>query len=264
MSNLSQMLGLAVHNFTSAAVGMAVLAAFIRGLARRRASTLGNFWVDLTRTMTRILVPVAFVFALVLVSQGVIQNFHGNRTVKTVEGTEQVIPGGPAASQISIKQLGTNGGGFFNVNSAHPFENSGPFNNFLEMYAIVALPFGFAFMFGRMVERQAPGASGLRHHARDLGRHVVRGDDVRRERQSEAHGAGREPIGHVHAVRREHGGQGGSLRPRGIGLVGGVDDRNLERVRQLDARQLHAARRHGDALAHDARRGQPRRRGCRV
>ena len=189
MSNLSQMLGLAVHNFTSAAVGMAVLAAFIRGLARRRASTLGNFWVDLTRTMTRILVPVAFVFALVLVSQGVIQNFHGNRTVKTVEGTEQVIPGGPAASQISIKQLGTNGGGFFNVNSAHPFENSGPFNNFLEMYAIVALPFGFAFMFGRMVGDKRQGRAvfaimlviwaGLSFAAMTF----------EGERQSEAHGA---------------------------------------------------------------------------
>jgi potassium-transporting ATPase potassium-binding subunit len=157
MSNLSQMLGLAVHNFTSAAVGMAVLAAFIRGLARRRASTVGNFWVDLTRTMTRILVPIAFVFALVLVSQGVIQNFHGDRTVTTVEGTEQVIPGGPVASQESIKQIGTNGGGFMNVNSAHPFENSGPFNNFVEMYAIVALPFGFAFMFGRMVNDKRQG-----------------------------------------------------------------------------------------------------------
>jgi K+-transporting ATPase ATPase A chain len=163
MSNLSQMLGLAVHNFTSAAVGMAIVAAFIRGLARRRASTVGNFWVDLTRTLTRILVPLAFVLALVLVSQGVIQNFHGNRTVTTVEGTEQVIPGGPAASQIAIKQLGTNGGGFFNVNSAHPFENSGPFNNFLELFAIVIIPFAFAFMFGRMVgdKRQGRAVFGI-------------------------------------------------------------------------------------------------------
>ena len=163
MSNLSQMLGLAVHNFTSAAVGMAVVAAFIRGLARRRASTLGNFWVDLTRTMTRILVPLAFVFALVLVSQGVIQNFHGNRTITTVEGTEQVIPGGPAASQIAIKQLGTNGGGFFNMNSAHPFENSGPFNNFLETYAIVIIPFAYAFTYGRMVgdKRQGRAVFGI-------------------------------------------------------------------------------------------------------
>jgi K+-transporting ATPase ATPase A chain len=163
LSNLSQMIGLAVHNFTSAAVGMAVMAALIRGLARRRASTLGNFWVDLTRTMTRILVPLAFVFALVLVSQGVIQNFHGNRTVTTVEGTEQVIPGGPVASQISIKQLGTNGGGFFNVNSAHPFENSGPFNNMLEMYAIVLIPFSLAFTYGRMVgdKRQGRAVFGI-------------------------------------------------------------------------------------------------------
>jgi K+-transporting ATPase ATPase A chain len=151
MSNLSQMLGLAVHNFTSAAVGMAVLAAFIRGLARRRASTVGNFWVDLTRSMTRILFPLALVFAIFLLSQGIIQNFHGNRTFKTVEGTEQVIPGGPVASQEAIKMLGTNGGGFFNTNSAHPFENSTPLNNFVETYAIIALPFGFAFMFGRMV-----------------------------------------------------------------------------------------------------------------
>ena len=174
MSNLTQMLGLAVHNFTSAAVGMAVMAALIRGLARRRASTLGNFWVDLTRTMTRILVPIAFVLALFFVSQGVIQNFHGNRTVTTVEGTEQVIPGGPVASQIAIKQVGTNGGGFFNMNSAHPFENSGPLNNFVETYAIAIIPFALAFAYGRMVGRQAAGPRGLRDHGRHLGRHVAR------------------------------------------------------------------------------------------
>ena len=174
MSNLSQMLGLAVHNFTSAAVGMAVMAALIRGLARRRASTLGNFWVDLTRTMTRILVPIAFVFALFFVSQGVIQNFHGNRTVTTVEGTEQVIPGGPAASQIAIKQLGTNGGGFFNMNSAHPFENSGPFNNFVEMYAIAIIPFALRVHLRPDGRRQAAGPRRVRDHARHLGRHVAR------------------------------------------------------------------------------------------
>lgn len=157
LSNLSQMLGLAVHNFTSAAVGMAVMAALIRGLARRRASTLGNFWVDLTRTIVRILLPLSIVLAVFLVSQGVIQNFHGNRTVTTVEGTEQVIPGGPAASQIAIKQLGTNGGGFFNMNSAHPFENSGPFNNFVETYAIVIIPFALAFTYGNMVKDKRQG-----------------------------------------------------------------------------------------------------------
>jgi K+-transporting ATPase ATPase A chain len=157
MSHLSQMLGLAVHNFVSAAAGMAVLAAFIRGLARRRASTLGNFWVDLTRTTTRILLPACFVFALILVSQGVIQNFHGFTEVTTVEGASQLIPGGPVASQIAIKQLGTNGGGFFNTNSAHPFENSTPFNNFLETYAIVIIPFALAFTYGYMVKDRRQG-----------------------------------------------------------------------------------------------------------
>jgi potassium-transporting ATPase potassium-binding subunit len=157
MSHLSQMLGLAVHNFVSAAAGMAVMAAFIRGLARRRASTLGNFWVDLTRTTTRVLLPACFVFALILVSQGVIQNFHGFTEVTTVEGGSQLIPGGPVASQIAIKQLGTNGGGFFNTNSAHPFENSTPFGNFLETYAIVIIPFALAFTYGYMVKDRRQG-----------------------------------------------------------------------------------------------------------
>jgi potassium-transporting ATPase potassium-binding subunit len=151
MSHLSQMLGLAVHNFVSAAAGMAVLAAFIRGLARRRASTLGNFWVDLTRTTTRILLPACFVFALILVSQGVIQNFHGFTEVTTVEGGSQVIPGGPVASQIAIKQLGTNGGGFFNTNSAHPFENPTPLSNWLELLAILQISAALCYTFGVMV-----------------------------------------------------------------------------------------------------------------
>jgi K+-transporting ATPase ATPase A chain len=157
MSHLTQMAGLSVQNFVSAAAGMAVMAALIRGLGRRRASTLGNFWVDLTRSILRILLPLSFVFALVLVSQGVIQNFNGRTEVETVEGAAQLIPGGPAASQVAIKQLGTNGGGFFNVNSAHPFENSGPFNNFLETWAIVVIPFALAFTFGHMVRDKRQG-----------------------------------------------------------------------------------------------------------
>lgn len=157
LSRLSQMVGLTVQNFVSAAAGMAVMAALIRGLARRRASTVGNFWVDLTRTITRILLPLAIVFGLFLVSQGVIQNLEGNRTIRTVEGEEQVVPGGPAASQVAIKQLGTNGGGFFNVNSAHPFENSGPLNNFVEMYLVAIIPFALAFTFGHMVKDKRQG-----------------------------------------------------------------------------------------------------------
>src|SRR6266545_268567 len=151
MSHLTQMTGLTVQNFVSAAAGMAVMAALIRGLARRRASTLGNFWVDLTRTVVRILLPMSFLLALGLVSQGVIQNFHGHTAVTTLEGATQLIPGGPAASQVAIKQLGTNGGGFFNMNSSHPFENSTPFNNFVETWCILVIPFALAFTFGRMV-----------------------------------------------------------------------------------------------------------------
>ena len=120
MSHLTQMAGLAVQNFASAAAGLAVLVALIRGLTRRRGRTIGNFWVDLIRTTLRILVPIAFVAALVLASQGVIQNFHASTTVTTVAGGTQTIPGGPVASQIAIKQLGTNGGGFFNTNSGAP------------------------------------------------------------------------------------------------------------------------------------------------
>jgi potassium-transporting ATPase potassium-binding subunit len=157
MSHLSQMVGLTVQNFVSAAAGMAVMAALIRGLARRRVSSIGNFWVDLTRTTVRILLPLSFVLALVLVSQGVIQNFSGHTEVTTVEGATQLIPGGPAASQIAIKQLGTNGGGFFNVNSSHPFENSTGFNNFVENYAIVLIPLALAFTYGHMVRDRRQG-----------------------------------------------------------------------------------------------------------
>ena len=151
LSHLTQMTGLTVQNFVSAAVGMCVMAALIRGLARRRAQTLGNFWVDLTRTVLRILLPLSFVVALLLISQGVIQNLSGFTAAQTLEDATQYIPGGPAASQVAIKQLGTNGGGFFNVNSAHPLENYTPLGNLIENWAILVLPFALAFTFGRMV-----------------------------------------------------------------------------------------------------------------
>ena len=151
LSHLTQMTGLTVQNFVSAAVGMCVMAALIRGLARRRAQTLGNFWVDLTRTVLRILLPLSFMVALLLISQGVIQNLSGFTAAQTLEGATQYIPGGPAASQVAIKQLGTNGGGFFNVNSAHPLENYTPLGNLIENWAILVVPFALAFTFGRMV-----------------------------------------------------------------------------------------------------------------
>jgi K+-transporting ATPase ATPase A chain len=160
MSYLSQMLGLAVQNFVSAAMGMAVLAAFIRGIARHSAKLIGNFWVDLTRTTLYILLPLAMIVALVIVSQGVVQTFSPYRTVTLLQPTtdangntvtEQVLALGPAASQIAIKQLGTNGGGFFNVNSSHPFENATPLSNFFEMLSILVISGALCYTFGKMV-----------------------------------------------------------------------------------------------------------------
>jgi K+-transporting ATPase ATPase A chain len=151
MSHLTQMAGLSVQNFVSAAVGMSVAVAFIRGLTRRGSTTIGNFWVDLTRTITRILLPMALVFAVVLVSQGVIQNFDGFTEATTVDqsaGATQSIPGGLIASQEAIKELGTNGGGPFNANASHPFENPNGVTNFLEIWALLAIPFAFAYTFG--------------------------------------------------------------------------------------------------------------------
>jgi K+-transporting ATPase ATPase A chain len=180
MSYLTQMAGLAVQNFVSAASGMAVLVALIRGFARRTVQTIGNFWVDLTRGTLYILLPLSLVLALLLVSQGVVQSFSPYRNVplvqaisydkprldaqgnpvkdaagkelfETVTVRKQILPSGPAASQVAIKQLGTNGGGFFNVNSAHPYENPTPFSNLLEMLAILLIPAALCYTFGRMV-----------------------------------------------------------------------------------------------------------------
>ena len=180
MSYLTQMLGLAVQNFLSAASGMAVLVALIRGFARRQVTEIGNFWVDLTRSTLYILLPLSFVLAVILMSQGVVQSFAAYRTVELLDPvtaelpvadaagepvldaagdpvlrpqvvTEQTVPLGPAASQVAIKQLGTNGGGFFNVNSSHPFENPTPLTNFLELLAILLIPAALCYTFGRMV-----------------------------------------------------------------------------------------------------------------
>ena len=151
LSYFVQMIGLTVQNFVSAATGIAVLLALIRGLARKTTDLLGNFWTDLTRTTLYILLPLSILFAVVLVGQGVVQNFKTYDTVHTLQGASQVIPMGPAASQIAIKQLGTNGGGFFNANSSHPFENPTPFSNFLEMLFILLIPAALTYTYGKMV-----------------------------------------------------------------------------------------------------------------
>ncbi len=182
MSYLTQMAGLTYHNFASAAVGIALAIAFIRGIARREKETIGNFWVDLTRTTLWVLLPACIVYALILVSQGVVQNFRPYDTVKLVEPqqvqrvgpdgkpvasqdgkpvmdtvNDQTIAQGPVASQEAIKMLGTNGGGFFNANSAHPFENPTPLSNYLEMISIFVIPAGLTYTLGRMTGSQRHG-----------------------------------------------------------------------------------------------------------
>src|SRR5271165_6641353 len=169
MSYLTQMAGLAYHNFVSAAVGIALAIALIRGISRRESATIGNFWVDLTRCFLWVLLPACLLIALIFVSQGVVQNLKPYAVAQVVEPqtisstgadgkttskviTQQVIATGPAASQEAIKMFGTNGGGFFNANSAHPFENPTPFANFLQMFLIFAIPSGLTYTLGRMTK----------------------------------------------------------------------------------------------------------------
>jgi potassium-transporting ATPase potassium-binding subunit len=160
MSYLTQMVGLTVQNFLSAATGIAILVALVRSFVRHSAKTIGNFWVDMTRSVLYILLPLSIILALVLVSQGVVQTFHSSQDAALMQSTQdtvgqavsqQTIAVGPAAAQVAIKQLGTNGGGFFNVNSAHPFENPTPLSNFLEMLALLLIPAALCYTFGRMV-----------------------------------------------------------------------------------------------------------------
>jgi K+-transporting ATPase ATPase A chain len=157
LSYLVQVLGLTVQNFVSAATGIAVVLALIRGLTRKTTDALGNFWVDMTRSVLYVLLPLSIILTIALVGQGTVQTFSHYVKATTLQGSEQVIALGPAASQIAIKQLGTNGGGFFNANSAHPFENPTPFSNFLELFAIIIISAGLVFTFGHYVKskRQA-------------------------------------------------------------------------------------------------------------
>jgi K+-transporting ATPase ATPase A chain len=165
MSYATQILALTVQNFVSAATGIAVLIAFVRGFVRKSAASIGNFWVDLTRATLYVMLPLAFVVALVLVSQGIVQTFSPYVTTELVqpsgEAVKQTIAVGPAASQVAIKQLGTNGGGFFNVNSAHPFENPTPLSNFVELLSILLIPAALCVTFGRMVGDARQGAAVL-------------------------------------------------------------------------------------------------------
>jgi len=157
MSYLTQMGGLAVQNFLSAAVGLAVAIAMIRGFTRSRTDKLGNFWVDLTRGTIRVLLPISVIGAIILIAGGLIQNFADYHTITTLVGGHQIIPGGPVASQEVIKDLGNNGGGFFNANSAHPFESPNPFTNIFEIFLLLLIPFSLPRTFGKMVKDNRQG-----------------------------------------------------------------------------------------------------------
>jgi len=159
MSYLTQMLGLAVQNFVSAAVGVAASLALIRGFIRKTTPLLGNFWVDLTRTTLYVLLPVSIITAVIFISQGMPQTFHPYVEAQTLEGAKQVIAVGPVASQIPIKQFGSNGGGFFNVNSAHPYENPTPLTNLLELFGLLFIPVSLVFMFGALLKQRKQGVS---------------------------------------------------------------------------------------------------------
>src|SRR3984893_10100027 len=164
MSYVAQTGGLAVHNFVSAATGVAVAVALMRGLVRKQANSIGNFWADLTRSTLYILLPLSILIAVVLAQQGVVQTFDGYPTATTIEGASQQIPLGPIASQIAIKQLGTNGGGFLGQNSAHPFENPTPLTNFIEVFAIFWIGSALVYMFGVMAGDRRQGWAVLAAH----------------------------------------------------------------------------------------------------
>ncbi len=270
MSYLTQMLALTIQNFVSAATGMAIVIAMIRGLVRHTAKTIGNFWVDLTRTVLYILLPLAFVLALVLVSQGVVQTFSqyktaallqptsyqqaqtdasgnpvldasGNPVMVTVQQTNQVLAVGPAASQIAIKQLGTNGGGFFNVNSAHPFENPTPLSNFLEMLSILLIPAALCYTFGKMVGDTRQGWAILA--AMTIIFVVLLSVTVWAEQTGNpaiaSLGGGHQTV--QYQPGWQHGRQGSALRRGQLGPVGHSHHRRLQWLGQLDARLEHAA-----------------------
>ena len=182
MSYFTQMTALTVQNFLSAATGLAVAVAFIRGLIRRATDRIGNFWADMVRSVIWVLLPLSIVFSLLLIQQGALQNLSSYASVQTLEGAGQTIAMGPVASQEAIKMLGVNGGGFFNANSAHPFENPTPLTNFLQMVSIFLIPTALVFAFGRMVQDRRQGVCGSGSDAdfvRAERRRHIRGGNVR-------------------------------------------------------------------------------------
>ena len=233
--HLVQMAGLAVQNFVSAAVGMAVAMALVRGFARIKSDELGNFWVDLVRGTLRILLPISFIAAIVLIAGGAIQNFHlHDQVVTTLSGAQQTITGGPVASQEAIKELGTNGGGFYNANSAHPFENPNRWTNWVEIFLLLAISFSLPRTFGRMVGSKKQGYA----IAAVMGVLALISVDFIDVVPAAAprHGA--------HRGRGGHGRCRAALRCPRLRGVRRRDHADLYRCRRLGARLLHQPGRH--------------------
>ncbi len=250
MGHLAQMSGLAVQNFVSAAVGMAVAAALVRAFVRSRTDRLGNFWVDLVRGSLRILLPIAVIGTVVLIALGVVQNLSAGTEVATLAGQSQTITGGPVASQEAIKELGTNGGGFYNANSSHPFENPNVLSNLLENFLLLLIPVSLTYTFGRMVNDRRQGYAILAAMGVLWGLMVVGISDFR----------GNAPRHRSTAGRRLDGGQGDPLRRGRVLTVGGLDHGNLHRGGQLVPLLVHRARRWPDHLQHGPGRGRAGRR----
>ncbi len=250
LSYLSQMTGLTVQNFVSAAVGMAVLAAVIRGFARRGAGELGNFWADLVRVTLYVLLPLAIVVGIFLGTQGVIQTLSDPVSYQTLEArtlgatddagapATQSIYRGPAASQIAIKQIGTNGGGYWNANSAVPFENPTPLTNFVEMLLILLIPAALTYTFGIMVGSRRAGVVPVRGDDGDARRGDLRRGAVRAARRAGAARHRGRAVGVGRLGRRQHERQGGALRHHRLGALGHGHHRGLERVGEQRPRRL--------------------------
>ena len=262
MSYLTEMAGLATHNFFSAAVGIVVAVALVRGIKRTASSTIGNFWVDTTRTLLYILLPASVLYALLLVAQGVPQNLHDYTVAHTFEGQTQTIGQGPVASQEAIKMLGTNGGGFFNANSSHPYENPTPFSNFLQILSIFIIPAGLTYMLGRMTGSPGHGWAVF------AAMYVLFAAGFVTAYWAESQPASAHPRRSTNRLRDrscgQYGRQRGSLRHRQQHFVRHHYHRRQLRRGQWHARQLHAARRHGATHQHHARRSHLRRRWRRA
>ena len=260
MSYLSQMGALAVQNFASASVGIAVAIALIRGFARRGSSTIGNFWVDLVRGIIYVLLPISLVAAVVFISQGAIQTFAGPVTIHdSLNHVTQVIPRGPFGSQEVIKELGTNGGGTYNANGADPFENPTAFTNFLSFVLLLAIPFALTYTFGKMVGSFRQGVAVVAAMVILFGAWVAMGEIAEHGTNPAVAHAGLtyQPGGNVEGKEVRFG-------VVGLGLLQHRLDPDLNRQRRLRERLLHAPRWLRAAHRHDARRGEPRRRGERA